>query len=141
MLIIGDLIRSLETIVVPDELDRVKAELNRSADKLDSGEFQNLRVAESTFGASPRGLELGSHHVRAHTVIAETLEGVIADLRDFRDGVERAEQMLTAADEGAAADLRSRQEAVAVAALVDANRSFASDQRYEAARNRGGAEG
>lgn len=137
--LIGDLIADLETIVRPDEVDLVKSELQRGADELDGGTFQNLHVSEAVFGAFPRGVDLGQHHVRAHTVISETIEGVIQDLRDFRDGVVKAEQLLADADAGAAADLHVREEAVA--ALEDANRWFAGDHRYEDARNGRGDRG
>lgn len=137
--LIGDLIADIETIVEPDEVALVKSELQRGANELDGGTFQNLYVSGSVFGAFPGGTDLGRHHVRAHTVISETIEGVIQDLRDFRDGVVRAEQLLDDADTGAAADLHVREQAVA--ALEDANRWFEGDRRYDDARNGGGDRG
>lgn len=137
--IITDLIADIETIVRRDEVDLVKSELQRGANELDGGTFQNLHVAESIFGAFPRGNALGHDHGLAHSVISETINGVIADLRDFRDGVVKAEQLLEDADTGAAGDLTAREQAVE--ALEDANRWFEGDHRYNDARAGGGGRG
>jgi hypothetical protein len=139
-MLIGGFIRGLETILEPDQVEIVKKELLDSANKLDRGDFQNLNVAPSAFGSSDAGSELGFHHGRAQQVIADTLAGVTADMRDFREGVVKAEVMLEDADTGAQSDLSRREQAVAQ--LDDANRWFAGDQRYHQARNEhGGGEG
>lgn len=138
MVFIGGFIRGLETVLEPGELEVVKRTLLASATKLERGEFQNLDVSASAFGGSETANELGFHHGLAHQVIAETLAGVSADLRDFREGVVRAEAMLNDADTVAGSDL-SRQEA-AVAALEDANRWFAGDHKYDQARNEHGGD-
>lgn len=136
-LLIDGFIRAFnETVHEPDKVEAVKEKLLRNANKLDSGKFQDLSVAESVFGASPEGTELGFHHGRAHQVIAETINGVIADMRDFREGVVRAEAMLKDADAGAEADLGRKQ--AAVAELEDANRWFEGDSKYHQARNQDG---
>lgn len=132
-LLIDGLIRALETVVDPDELAVVKEELERNANALDRGHFQDLSVSESAFGGSPEGMRLGVHHSRAHEVIAETIDGVVADIRDFREGVVRAESLIHEADSGAGADLGKKQ--AAVAELDDANRWFESDAKYDHARN------
>jgi hypothetical protein len=133
MAFIDGFIRSLETVLEPGEVEIVKKELLTGANTLDRGDFRNLNVAPTAFGGSETGSELGFHHGRAQQVIADTLAGVTADMRDFREGVVQAEAMLQTADTGAQSDL-SRREA-AVAALEDANRTFAGDQRYHQARN------
>jgi len=133
VLLVDGLIRALETVVEPDKLAVVKDQLEHQANALDRMHFANLRVSEAAFGGSPEGGRLGFHHGRAHQVIAETIEGVVADIRDFRDGVIRAETMIQDVDAGAEADLGSVK--AAVAELEDANRWFESDARYDGARN------
>lgn len=135
---IDGFIRALETVVETDKIEAVKSELLRNANKLDRGHFQNLRVSESVFGGSPAGGRLGGHHGRAHQVIAETIDGVIADMRDFREGVVKAETMIKDADAGAEADLSKKQ--AAVAELEGANKWFEGDQKYHEARNDQGAD-
>ncbi|HSP60736.1 MAG TPA: hypothetical protein VLO09_06715 [Ornithinimicrobium sp.] len=136
MVIIGGFMRGLETVLEPGELEEVKRALLTNANKLDGGEFRNLKVLPSAFGGSETANELGFHHGLAHQVIADTLAGVTADMRDFREGVVRAEAMLNDADDAAGSDLR-RREAV-VAELEDANRWFDGDHEYHQARNEHG---
>jgi hypothetical protein len=137
----GGFARSLETIIDELVVEVVKDKLLTSAEELDGGRFQNLSVSETVFGGSPQGGELGFHHRRAHDVIAETLEGVVADLRDFREGLAQAEQMLETADTGTASDFDLRR--AAVESLHEANRRFDGDERYDHARQggSGGGEG
>ncbi|HSP60348.1 MAG TPA: hypothetical protein VLO09_04745 [Ornithinimicrobium sp.] len=138
MVFIGGFIRGLETVLEPDELEVVKRTLLTSANNLERGDFHNLDVSASAFGGSETANELGFHHGLAHQVIADTLAGVTADMRDFREGVVRAEAMLNDADAVAGSDL-SRQEA-AVAELEDANRWFDGDHKYAQARNEHGGD-
>lgn len=133
MYLISDLLGTLETVLEPDVVERLKRKLSTNADDLDEGSFRDLKVRESAFGGSEAGLELGFHHARAHDVVAETITGVIADIRGFRDGLDRAERLLEAADCAAASDL-SRTNA-AVQALTDATDHFAGDALNRAARN------
>ena len=135
MTFFGGFIRSLETVLEQAQVELVKKELFENAEMLDGADFQRLRVPDTIFGGSDRGVELGFHHVLAHQVISETLDGVVQDMHDFCEGVKRAEMMLEDADAGARSDL-SRTEA-AVAELEDAIRWFASDHKYDRARNDG----
>lgn len=135
---IDGFIRGLETILEPDQIDLIKKELLEGADALENAEFPNLNLPPSVFGGSEAGTELGFHHGRAHRVIADTLAGVTADMRDFRDGVAKAEVMLEDADTGAQSDFTRREQAVAQ--LEDANRWFASDHTYRQARNEHGGD-
>jgi len=135
---IDGFIRSLETVLEPSQLEIIKRELLSGATQLDNSEFKSLQVAPTAFGGAESSSELEFHHGRAHQVIAETLSGVTADMRDFRDGVAMAEVMLEDADTGAQSDL-SRREA-AVAALEDANRWFSGDHKYDQARNEHGGD-
>ena len=64
--LIGGFIRGLETILEPDQVEIVKKELHAGVTTLGKGEFQNLTVAETAFGSSEAGTELGFHHGRAH---------------------------------------------------------------------------
>lgn len=135
MTFIEGFVRSLETVLEQAQVELVKKELFDNAELLAGGDFQNLRVRETIFGASERGAELGFHHGRAHQVIAETLDGVVQDMHDFCEGVKRAQMMLEDADAGAGSDLSRT--AAAVAELEDANRWFAADHKYDQARNEG----
>ena len=121
-----------------EKVEAVKRELYDNANKLDGGSFQDLRVGETIFGGSPKGGELGFHHGRAHQVIADTILGVVADMRDFRDGVIKAEQMLDEADTGAQTDLA--RERAAVEELENANTWFEGDNKYHHARNNQGGD-
>lgn len=138
MVFIDGFIRSLETVLEPTQLEIVKKELLTGANELDRGDFKSLHVAPSAFGGAETGSELGFHHGRAHQVIADTLAGVTADMRDFREGVVKAEVMLEDADVGAQSDLSRKEQAVA--ALEDANRWFSGDHKYNQARNEHGGD-
>ena len=59
--------------------------------------------------------------------------GVIADLRDFRDGMENAQRYLNDADDASASGLAKGE--AAVEALTEANTFFASDHHYDPGRN------
>lgn len=131
--IFGDLIASLETLLDQATIEAAKKDLETNADDLAGSTFRDLSVAESAFGGSPAAGELGFHHGRAHHVIAETITGVIADLRDFRDGMENAQRYLKDADLGSSEGL-ARGEA-AVDALTEANTFFAADHHYDRGRN------
>lgn len=133
MYLVGDLIGALETVLEPDAVDRLKRQLDETASGLGEMSFQDMKVLESVFGGSEAAGDLGFHHSRAHAVIAETITGVVADIRGFRDGLERAELLLESADDGAAADLGRT--TAAVQALADATDHFAADAHNRAARN------
>ncbi len=138
MVFIDGFIRSLETVLEPTQLEIVKKELLTGANELDRGDFKSLHVAPSAFGGAETGSELGFHHGRAQQVIADTLAGVTADMRDFREGVVKAEVMLEDADVGAQSDLSRKEQAVA--ALEEANRWFSGDHTYNQARNAHGGD-
>lgn len=125
-------VRALETVLDEVAISAIKAKLDANSDKLGQREFQNLRVSETAFGGSPKGGQLGAHHGRAHQVISETLDGVIQDMRDFREGVEQAEKLLDVADTTAGDTLVQRR--AAVEQLEDANRWFAGDHKFHGAR-------
>jgi hypothetical protein len=135
-ILIDGLIRSIETILDQQKIDAVKTGLDEGADALHRSRFDDLALAREAFGGSEQGLRLGGHHDRAHQVIAETLSGVVADLRDFREGVLDAETRLRDIDGGSAQDLDRTQ--AALAELQDANAFLASDSKYDDARSRGG---
>lgn len=126
-------VRALETVLDEAAVAAIKQKLDDNAEALGKRDFQTMRIRESAFGGSPKGGQLGGHHTRAHTVIAETLDGLINDIRDFRDGVDKAKSLLEDADATASQSLTDRR--VAVEQLEDANRWFSGDHRNEAARN------
>jgi hypothetical protein len=130
---IDGLIRDVETILDEAKIEAVKSGLEEGASAIVGSGFADVRLPGSAFGGSARGSELGHHHERAHQVITETLEGVVADLRDFRAGVAQAKAMIHEIDADSAGALDRQREALA--AIVDANRTFAADDRYHQARN------
>jgi hypothetical protein len=130
---IDGLIRDVETILDEAKIEAVKSGLDEGASALVGSGFADVRLSETAFGGSARGAELGHHHARAHQVITETLEGVVADLRDFRAGVVQAKAMIDEIDADSAGALDRQREALAV--IEDANRTFAADDRYHRARN------
>lgn len=131
--VFGELIATLETLLDNTRIELAKKGLDSNADSLAEGTFRDLSVSEAAFGGSPSAGQLGYHHGRAHQVISETITGVIADLRDFRDGMENAQKYLSDADLASAEGL-SRGEA-AVQSLTEANRFFAGDHHYDQGRN------
>ncbi|MFC6285555.1 hypothetical protein ACFP3Q_06445 [Nocardioides sp. GCM10027113] len=133
MNLVADLMSALETVLDPGAVEKLKRDLEVNADLLDRGSFRDLRVTESVFGGSEPGRDLGFHHARAHDVVADTITGVIEDIRGFREGVVRAEQLLEAADTGTAADLGRA--TAAVHALTDVTDHFVGDAHNRAARN------
>jgi hypothetical protein len=122
----------LELKIDQAAIDHVLATLDDHAIDVHHSRFTHLNVPTSTFGASPRGMELGDHHGKAHEVIRETLHGVLADLNAFQDGLVRAEKLVRGADESAAADLDRKR---ASDILVDVSRSSQGDDRNRQARN------
>src|SRR6476469_4273444 len=100
-----DLLQDVELKIDQSVIDGVMRTLHQNSQDLHESPFPRLHVPESTCGASAHGEELGFHHLKAHQVIADTLTGVVTDLERFRDGVQKAEKLLSTADEGNASDL------------------------------------
>jgi hypothetical protein len=122
----------LELKIDQAAIDHVLATLDDHAIDVHHSRFAHLDVPASTFGASSRGMELGDHHGKAHAVIRETLHGVVTDLNAFKDGLVRAEKLVRAADESAAAELDRKR---AADILVAAATSSEGDRRNHQARN------
>lgn len=127
-----------ETRSNQDALESLQSRLLEQAAELDRAELKRLGLGGGEFGGSPLGLSLGDHHGRAHRVIVETIDGVVADLERFRSSVVRAEELLASADVGSADTMertRVRVEAEAATLLASATSTSEADQRYDAARN------
>jgi hypothetical protein len=99
------LINGIELIVDQAQIDQVKKTLHDNAGLVDHSGFKNLHVPPGVFGGNEAAASLGVNHFEAHEVVKETLQGVLTDLEAFRSGLERAEALIQAADEGSAADL------------------------------------
>lgn len=95
-----------------DALAKLKTALSQAAEELETERFSNVRLDDGAFGGCPAGTELGAEHRAAHAIIADTLQGVVADLWGYRDGVEQFEAGMRSADDTAAADMGSREAAV-----------------------------
>lgn len=130
----GSVVQALQDLDVdPEGIRAVIGVLNDNARDLDGGSFQRLHVSPGVFGGSEAAAELGFHHVKAHQIVSDTILGVVDDLSRFRDGVEQAVRLVSAADESNAADLQSRQAAVEV--LVGSARFTESARREQSSRN------
>ena len=106
----------------PVALEKLKSVLSQSAEDLESGRFSDIDLDESAFGGCPSGQELGAEHRTAHAIIADTIQGVVADLWGYREGVEQFAAGMGTADDTAATDLQARQAAVEVlAASAESN--------------------
>ena len=115
-------------------IDSVVSTLERTTDSLEGSRFPDLHVPESAFGSSSTGTQLGYHHLKAHQVISDTLQGLVADLNGFRDGVRRAEQLVATADNDSATDLTRTKSAVEL--IVDVSTFAEGDRRNHESRNR-----
>ena len=117
----------------PEALAKLKQALVDAAEVLETGNFRDLDLAESAFGARPSATELGEEHRTAHAIIADTISGVIDDLWGYRDGVQTFETGMTVADDDAAADLQREESAVealaASSALNHGESSYHNSQR------------
>jgi len=63
--------------------------------------FKNLTLDKGAFGHSPLGRELAHQHQAAHDVFRETIDGVLADLRDFRQNLVDCMNDVESTDESA----------------------------------------
>src|SRR5689334_16030058 len=82
----------------PDELEILKKTLHDNALDLENGGFQDVSLSESAFGGSETAAALGKHHQLAHTIVSDTILGVIEDLHRYRQGVIDFEKGMETAD-------------------------------------------
>lgn len=120
--------------VAPDKIAEVASKLTSSSDTIgDSSFMQRLHVSESAFGGSAEGSQLGYHHLKAQQVIEDTLRGLMDDLVRFGSAAQRAVKLVGDADTTGAADLKAKQDAVAV--LTSSTRYFEGDIANHDSRN------
>lgn len=117
----------------PAALEKLRTALRDAAELLESGTFRDLDLADNAFGARPSATELGHEHRTAHRIIADTIMGVTEDLWGYRDGVQKFETGMVAADETASEELDKQREGVealaASSALNQGEDSYHSSQR------------
>lgn len=131
--VLQDISDSTDILIDQAAINSVLDTLEQKQGELRSSRFPDLRVPASAFGATPTAGELGVSHSKAHEVVRETLEGVLVDLIRFRDGLERAEKLVAAADTDTAADLDKKRAAATV--LVNVSRYSEGDRRNDAVRD------
>lgn len=120
--------------VAPDKIETVSSTLTSSSDSIGESSFmQKLHVAQSAFGGSAEGTQLGYHHTKAQEVIEDTLRGVIDDLGRFATATKRAVKLVDDADTTSAADLKAKEQAVAV--LAGSTRYSQGDAANHESRN------
>lgn len=91
------------------KIQHVIDSMNRASQDLGGDSFRSgAHISPPSFGGSERAGELGSHHAKAHRIVADTLEGVTADLIAFRDNTKQALVYVTDADQRAADDLTGK---------------------------------
>jgi hypothetical protein len=116
-----------------DKIQNVIRALNAGENDLSDNSFAEARISEGSFGGSPIGHDLGSHHSRAQQVFTGTIQGVTDDLVRFRDGVRQAVQLVNTADQSSADDLHRKREVAESLQAVWQNSS--GDRAYDDARN------
>ena len=137
-MVIPDLVGSIRNLLGELNIDQAVIDdvlntLHTSSSDLDSSRFPDLHVPESSFGGSEKGVELGYHHLKAHQVVSDTLQGVVMDLERFLDGVRNAEKLVQSADTTSAADLNRKRQATDL--ILDATQHSEGDLRNHEARN------
>lgn len=109
---------------VMEDITRI---LNEEVGNLEGRDFSKVTVESAVFGGSQMGATVAHHHGIAHSVVSDTIEGVLQDLITFRDGV------TTVMSEAEAADLDARQ---TLARLEETDPShYLSDSYREQAQN------
>ena len=132
---VRDITSVLQDLNVDQEvIDSVVSTLESTTQSLEGSRFPDLHVPEAAFGSSGTGAQLGYHHLKAHQVISDTLQGLVDDLTRFRDGVRRAERLVATADSDSATDLTRTRSAVEL--IVDASTFTEGDRRNHESRNR-----
>lgn len=137
-MLIPDLVGSIKNLLGELNIDQAVIDdvvniLHTSSSDLDKSRFPDLHVPESSFGGSEKGAQLGYHHLKAHQVVADTLQGVVMDLERFRDGVRNAEKLVQTADTTSAADLHRKHQATDL--ILNATQHSEGDLRNHEARN------
>jgi len=138
---VTQLINGIELIIDQAQIDQVKRTLHDNASQVDRSGFKNLHVPPGVFGGNAAATALGVNHFQAHEVIKQTLQGVLTDLEAFRSGLERAEALIQAADEGSAADLNRKRASDILTGLAahDTGGARNHEARNEVLGGRGGA--
>lgn len=95
--------------------------------------FRDFTPPTTSFGEVPLAQELARQHHAAHQVFVETVDGVIADLRDFRQKLLDSMKSHQNTDDAAHAALLS------LSRSYDANHTFHAEQVYDQGRAEQGA--
>jgi hypothetical protein len=120
---------------IQEVIESIQAEL----DDLDPTEFENNgHISAVSFGGGDRAPEIALHHTRAHGVTADTLNGVLEDLRTFRQACSDARQLIADTDQDTADQLQRTQGAVEALTTAswtnqgeDSNRQAQQDHMYD----------
>ena len=116
------------------KIQQVIDSMNRASQDLGGDGFRSgAHISPPAFGGSDRARELGDHHARAHRIVADTREGVTADLISFRDSTRQALVHVTDADQRTADDLTGKR-AIAES-MREVWQDSAGDRRNQESRN------
>lgn len=117
------------------EIDAVIKVIQDEQAKLDPTHFKNRgHISDGSFGGGDRAPTLTLHHHRAHGVTADTLDGVLQDLRTFQQACRDAKNAIVEADETAAADLRAKEAAatsLSLGSMTDQGRYAHQQAQYD----------
>jgi hypothetical protein len=125
---------AVETI---DEVIALIEEEQRNI-KPDRFEVQG-HISPASFGGGDRAPALALHHGRAHAVTADTLRGVLTDLRAFQQACRDAKNAIIDVDEDTAGRLRATQvavDALAVTTSIDHGRRAHERAQHDHANDR-----
>jgi hypothetical protein len=89
--------------------------------------FGNLALPPGAFGEVPLGQALGRQHQAAHDVFVQTIDGIVADLRDFQQRLLQSAESQESTDDAAQAALVSLGQGYA-------DHTFRSTESYDTGR-------
>jgi hypothetical protein len=92
--------------IVEDEIKDVLTTLRTELETLETSTFPSEgHIRQVSFGVGAESDDIAYHHGRAHSVVVDTLRGLIKDLEAFELAVIDAKGMIGKSDEEAEADL------------------------------------
>jgi hypothetical protein len=114
MLAIENLVSTLNRLYVqPAIIERVEANLKAAVLSLEQGDFVTRgQIAPLSFGDDSTAASLNTHHAMAHSVMADTLAGIIEEISSYTENLQRSADLLRNTDEDSAASLQGQQQVV-----------------------------
>ncbi|GAA3686781.1 hypothetical protein GCM10022237_51410 [Nocardioides ginsengisoli] len=129
--------------LVESAIDRAIKEIETATHTLKPADFDaHAFIPKPAFGTADRSAELALHHQRAHSVMKETLDGVLEDLHRFKDACALARADIKGVDGDAGAALLASTRAVESLGNADTDHGdTAYDNAVQSAAGADGADG